>query len=120
MSVIVVPLESILTDADHPVDLSALPEQEAVERIKDLFVDMDPVTIRQIASEIALVGMNGLDYASSEQKYTLRFLPGEQFSGLQLMCLMYVGFKKVDPAVDTGIRLDRAYQEALEMYEMGM
>ena len=84
------------------------------------FADMDPITIRQIASEIALVGMNGLDYASSEQKYTLRFLPSEQFSGLQLMCLMYVAFKKVDPAVDTGIRLDRAYQEALQMYEMGM
>lgn len=84
------------------------------------FADMDPITIRQIASEIALVGMNGLDYATSEQKYTSRFLPGEQFSGLQLMCLMYVGFKKVEPDLNTRVPLDDAYRQALQMYEMDM
>ena len=84
------------------------------------FEHMDPVTIRQVAGEIAVLGYSGLDYASSEQKYILRFLPDERFSGLQLMCLMYVGFKQVDPGIDTGVPLDDAYQEALKLYATGM
>jgi hypothetical protein len=43
-------------------------------------------------------------------------LPGEQFSGLQLMCMMHVGFKRVDPSVDPGTGLDDVYSQALRMY----
>ena len=80
------------------------------------FEEMDDSRVREIAFEIALLGRSGLDYASSEQKYGLQSLPGEQFSGLQLMCLMYVGFKRVDPTVDTGMGLDEAYETALAMH----
>ena len=34
MAIYLIPLQDILTDPDHPVDLTALPEEEAVERIK--------------------------------------------------------------------------------------
>ena len=62
------------------------------------------------------MGQRGLDYASSDQKYTLHSLPGEQFSGLQLICLMYVGFKDIDPTVDIGVDLSQPYQRALQMH----
>ena len=55
--------------------------------------------------EIAILGQSGLDYASSEQKYRLASLPGETFSGLQLMRLMYVGFKDIQPTLDVGMAL---------------
>ena len=45
-------------------------------------------TVREIALEVGLLGQTGLDYGSSDKKYTLRSLPGESFSGLEMMCLM--------------------------------
>lgn len=80
------------------------------------FAKLSDAQVYQIVGEIALVGYTGLDYASNEPKYTLRFLPGESFSGLQMMCLMYVGFKRVQPGVDSGIPLDDAYRRALSLY----
>ncbi|MHC4616938.1 MAG: tetratricopeptide repeat protein [Planctomycetota bacterium] len=80
------------------------------------FGDMIDSHVFQIVSEIALLGRSGLDYASAEKKYTLQSLPDEQFSGLQLMCMMHVGFKRVDPSVDPGTGLDDAYLKALEMH----
>lgn len=37
MAIYLIPLTDILTDPDHPVDLTALPEAEAIERIKDTY-----------------------------------------------------------------------------------
>ncbi len=77
------------------------------------FAKLSDDQVYQIVGEVALVGYTGLDYASNEPKYTLRFLPGKSFSGLQMMCLMYAGFNRVQPSVDIGIPLDNAYQPAL-------
>ena len=73
--------------------------------------------IRQIVNEIALVGANGIDYTSADQNYTLNSIPGEKFGGLQLLCLMYVGFKDVDPTVDPGIDLSQPYETALKLHQ---
>lgn len=73
--------------------------------------------IRQIVTEIAVLGQSGLDYADSTQKYTLRTVPGEQFSGLQMMCLMYVGFKDINPTVDPGMDLQEPYETALTLHQ---
>lgn len=37
MAIYLIPLADILTDPDHPLDLTALPEAEAIERIKDTY-----------------------------------------------------------------------------------
>jgi len=81
------------------------------------FEDMEESEILQVTAEIALLGRFGLDYASPDAQYKLRSLPGEQFSGLQLMCLMYAGKKRTHPEADTGIPFDEAYATALSMYE---
>jgi hypothetical protein len=36
---------------------------------------------------------------------------------LQLMCRVYVGFKDINPALDTGMDLAEPYETALKMYE---
>jgi hypothetical protein len=74
---------------------------------------MDESEILQVAAEITLLGRFGLDYASPDAQYKLRSLPGEQLSGLQLMCLMYASMKRVHPSVNTGMPLDNAYATAL-------
>ena len=43
-------------------------------------------------------------------------LPNAQFSGLQLICLMYVGFKLIDPALNTSLDLDAPYKAVLKLY----
>jgi len=70
-----------------------------------------------VAMEIALLGRNGLDINDPAQKYTLRSLPGK-FSGMQLVSLMYVGFKIIAPEQDAGIDLSREYAEAKKLFEL--
>ena len=84
----------------------------ALERYDKLPVDK----VREITFEIGVIGQRGLDYADSEPKYTLQSLPGENFSGLQLMCLMFAGFKCFAPEQDTGMDLNEPFLQALEMF----
>ena len=72
--------------------------------------------VRTIALEVALAGREGLDYASPEKKYRVRALPGETFSGLEMMCLMHAGFKRLAPGEDTGMNLDEPFLTALELF----
>ena len=71
--------------------------------------------IFKIVSEIGMLGTSGIDYATPKI-YTLKSLPGEEFTGLQLLCLMYTGFQKVEPAMDTGLDFKEAYTLALQVY----
>ncbi len=80
------------------------------------FGAMTPDRIRKIGVEIALLGQRGLDTNSPDQKYTLRNLPG-QFSGLHLVCLMYVAFKQVGPDGPMGFDLTKEYEAARTMWE---
>lgn len=67
-----------------------------------------------IISEISLLGMNGIDHTTPGKTYTLKAYPGEIFSGLHLLCLMYVGFKLYDPKVDCGLNFGEVYELAKE------
>ena len=88
---------------------------DALQRYDKLPVDK----VREIALEIGLVGRNGLDYASPDQKYALKSLPDEKFSGLNLMCLMYAGFKRIAPEHDLQMDLHEPFLIALDMFEKG-
>jgi hypothetical protein len=73
-----------------------------------------PVIFIKISSAALKVG---LDYASPEEKYLLKNLPGKAMSGLQLMCIMYAGFKQLDPEVDPEMDLEDEYQQALGIWK---
>ena len=85
----------------------------ALERYDTLPVEK----VREIAVEIGVLGHDGLDYADPEPKYTLRSIPGQNFSGLQLMCLMYAGFKRFAPELDPGIDLHEPFLTALKLFQ---
>lgn len=115
------------------IDVEAA-EAEGVAAEKELFQSKEPATLMyllgalerfdgmpqdavvRVTAEIAMLGRTGLDYASSDRKYTLASLPGEQFSGLQLMCLMYVGLKRTAPDVDPGMPFADTYRAALALH----
>ena len=80
------------------------------------FEDMERDEIFKIVSEIGILGTGGIDY-SSPKTYTLKSIPREQFTGLHLLCMMYVGFQKIEPAMDTGLDFKEAYTLALDAYK---
>lgn len=67
--------------------------------------------VKQIAFEIAALGRGGIDVHDPAKKYRLDSLPGE-FCGLQLVCLLYVGFQMVAPGTDVGMDLSDHYSAA--------
>jgi tetratricopeptide (TPR) repeat protein len=78
----------------------------------DTFDKEGPAKRQQITLEIALKGQSGLDINDSEQKYTLKSLPGK-FSGMHLVSIMYAGLKALDPNADAGVDLSEEYKAAL-------
>lgn len=81
------------------------------------FENMPQDKIREIAFEVGMLGTSGIDYTKPDRRYSLKALPGEQFSGLQLLVFMYVGFKKFEPTMDTGLDFKDAYEMALKLFE---
>ena len=49
--------------------------------------------IQEITFEIGMQGQHGLDINDPQETHVLRALPGRTFSALQLICIMYAGFK---------------------------
>jgi tetratricopeptide (TPR) repeat protein len=82
------------------------------------FEKMTPEEVQRIGFEIAMLGKSGLDVNNSAPSYRLRTLPGE-FSGLQLVSIMYVAFQQIAPGQDVGFDLATEYEMALAMRRAG-
>ncbi len=78
------------------------------------FEKLSRAEIQKISFEIALLGQTGLDPNSPEQKYELKSLPG-RFSGLNLLCIMYVGFNTIAPGHSIGFDLSKEFEVAKVM-----
>ena len=61
--------------------------------------------IQEIALEIGMLDKYGLDINDPQESHVLRALPGKVFSALQLICIMYAGFKRIEPGMDIGVDL---------------
>jgi len=83
-----------------------------------LFEQRTEEEVRNIAFEIALKGQSGLDINDPEREYTLNTLEGS-FTGLQLVCYMYAGFKRIEPSLDVGMDLSDEYAMALKLSTSG-
>jgi hypothetical protein len=59
--------------------------------------------VREIAFEIVILGQHGLDINDPREKHVLRALPMRTFSALELLCIMYAGFKRIEPGMDIGV-----------------
>lgn len=46
--------------------------------------------------------------------YKLQAMPGE-FSGLELLCYMFVAFKRIEPTADIGFDVKKEYDAALSL-----
>ncbi len=84
----------------------------------ELFEPMRADEVQRIGFEIAMLGTRGIDVNNPAKRYTLKNLPGE-FSGLHLLSLQYVAFKRIAPNQDIGFDLSAEYQAALKLFKPG-
>jgi tetratricopeptide (TPR) repeat protein len=79
------------------------------------FEGMPKSEVQRITFEIAMLGARGLQVNDPTEQYSLNSIPGK-FSGLHLLCIEYVGFKIIDPAVDIGFDLATEYEAARSVH----
>jgi tetratricopeptide (TPR) repeat protein len=77
---------------------------------------MPPELIQEVTFEIGRLGQSGIDYGDAEPKYRLDALPNETFTGLELMCLLFAGLKRLYPETETGMDLNEPFLTALELF----
>lgn len=93
------------------------PRMDAVFYIVDalnIFKEKSLQEIKDISFEIGMLGRQGLDINDPTPKYILSSLSGE-FTALQLISIMYAGFKQIQPELDIGIDLSQEYDLALKL-----
>jgi len=84
----------------------------ALEKFESMSADQ----VQKIGFEIAMLGTRGIDVNNADSRYTLKNLPGE-FSGLHLLSLQYVAFKKIAPEQNIGFDLSAEFQAALKLFQ---
>ena len=80
----------------------------------ETFENMEQQELAKVVFEIAKLGESGLSINDPDKRYTLKSLDGD-FSGLQLLSMMHVGLKQIDPSLDTQSGLDAEYEAAKTM-----
>ena len=79
---------------------------------------MEGAGIKQLVIEAALAGQSGINFTDPTPGYSLKSLPGEKLSGLEIMCLLYSGLKQLNPAIpdsEIGMDLSAEYKTAREL-----
>lgn len=76
------------------------PRMDAVFYLLDAMRLFRGKSLQEITFEIGILGKYGLDINDPKETHVLRALPGRTFSALQLICIMYAGFKKIEPGMD--------------------
>ena len=84
----------------------------------ELFKDKPDEYVRKVTFETGLLGRSGLDVNNPDRKYRLKSLPGK-LSGLHIVSITYVGFRRIDPSVDIGTDLARESVAARKLFDSG-
>lgn len=65
-------------------------------------------------------GQHAQDINDPQESHVLRALPGWTFSALELVCIMYAGFKRIEPGMDIGVDLSEEWGDGGEADELFM
>lgn len=71
--------------------------------------------VREITFEIGMLGQYGLDINDPQGTYVLAVAAGEDVLALQLVCIMYAGFKRIEPGMDIGVDLGEEWEMAVRL-----
>jgi Flp pilus assembly protein TadD len=103
-----------LARAKMAVEAGGSPNPKAVDycavAIK-IFSALPVENVKAITAEISILGRSGLDVNNQAIQYSLKNLPGS-FTGLELVCYLYVAVQMLAPGTDVGFDLGREYEIA--------
>ena len=68
--------------------------------------------IQEITFEIGMLGQYGPDIYDPQGTRVLRVLLGRVFSALEMGCIKYAGFKRIEPGIDIGVDLGEEWEMA--------
>jgi tetratricopeptide (TPR) repeat protein len=88
-------------------------------RALEMFNDKPLKMIQDVSFEIALLGRQGFEINDPTKKFRLKSVSGE-FTALQLVSIMFVGFQRIDSSLDLGMNFTDEYNLALKLAESGM
>ena len=80
------------------------------------FANLSDKEVQRILYEVGTIGNKGFDINDSTQKYELQSMPGK-FSGMQMVCIMYVGFRRIAPELASTFDLSTEYAVAMGQFE---
>jgi len=87
-------------------------------RALDRLDKMDQAGIKQLVMEAALAGQSGISFTDPTPNHALKSLPGENLSGLEIMCILYSGLKRLNPSMpdsEIGMDLSAEFRTANEL-----
>jgi tetratricopeptide (TPR) repeat protein len=79
------------------------------------FKGMSYQEVAGVALETAALGQSGLDVNNPNKTYQLRSIPGD-YTGLNVVCIMYAALQQVAPGQDVGFDIQAEYEEALILF----
>ncbi len=81
----------------------------------EYFDTLDPHEVHQIALEIAMIGVTGID---PKKRYRINSIPDKEFGGYQFLAYYYVSWARAIPErlAHLGLPFSKAYESAMQMY----
>lgn len=103
-----------LAKAEMAEQAGGSPNPKAVEHCATaikMFSTLAVDKVKAITAEISILGRSGLDVNDPTKQYALKTLSGP-FTGLELVCYLYVAVQMLAPGTDVGFDLGREYEIA--------
>jgi tetratricopeptide (TPR) repeat protein len=95
-----------------------IPRQDAVHYCLDAlqrFSRMSPSEIQKLTLELGLAGRDGFAVHDPNSRYRVKGIEGE-FSGLAMVCFLYVAMQRMAPGTNIGFDLAAEYEQAQTMF----
>jgi tetratricopeptide (TPR) repeat protein len=84
---------------------------EAMKR----YAQMSPGDLQKLTLELAMVGQGGFEVHNPASRYRVKGLEGE-YSGLALVCFLYVAMQRMAPGTNIGFDLAVEYEQAKKLF----
>ena len=91
-----------------------IPRQDAVHYCLDAlqrFAKLSPDELKKLSLELAMAGRDGFAVHDPDRRYRVKGMDGD-FSGLAMVCFLYVAMQRMAPGTDIGFDLAVEYEQA--------
>ena len=98
---------------------NSLPRQDAVQYCLEALQTiskMSATNVQKLALDLAMAGRSGLEVHNPNSRYRVKGLQGE-FSGLAMVCFLYVVMQQIAPGAEVGMDLSQEYQQAKQLFD---